>query len=70
MRPSAGLLCLLLLAVIVDASRADDTQSPASDVAAPNPVHERGRAIYEAAVHQLSRCKWYRHKRSPESDIW
>ena len=48
MRPSAGLLCLLLLAVIVDASRADDTQSPASDVAAQNPVHERGRAIYEA----------------------
>ena len=48
MRPSAGLLCLLLLTVIVDFSRADDAPSLAGLPIAQNPVLERGRAIYES----------------------
>ena len=48
MRPSAGLLCLLLLSAPVDAVRADDLPSPAGHSVAQDPVLERGRAIYES----------------------
>ncbi len=48
MRPSAGLLCLLLLSAPVDAVPADDLLSPAGHSLAQDPVLERGRAIYES----------------------
>ncbi len=48
MRPSAGLLCLLLLTVRVDAAQADDAPSPAGQPAAQDSVLERGRAVYES----------------------
>ncbi len=48
MRPSAGLLCLLLLSATADAARADDTPSSAGASAAQKPVFERGRAVYES----------------------
>jgi cytochrome c5 len=47
MRPTAGLLSLLLLSATVDAVRADDIR-PSNHAAAPNPVLERGRAVYES----------------------
>ena len=48
MRPSAGLLCMLLLSAAVDAVRADDLPNPTGGPAAQDPVLERGRAVYES----------------------
>ncbi len=48
MRPTAGLLCLLLLSATVDAARADDIPRASDHAPALDPVLERGRAVYES----------------------